>query len=90
MRQLAVHLVGVVLIQIENLLTRGSVQLGVLADMFVEALQIGETLLLRYDQHPRLDVVHLLQPHLVNLLRQKFGGGHAPDIELISCVAVGQ
>jgi hypothetical protein len=66
------------------------VQLGVLADVFIEALQIGETLLLRDDQHLRLDVGHLPQTHLVNMFRQKCGGGHPPDFKLIPRIALGQ
>ena len=78
------------LVQVENLLARSAVQLGVLADVLVEALQIGETLLLGDHQHLGVDIVHLLQAHLVDLLRLKPGGGHAPDGVLIAGIAVGQ
>ena len=42
LRQLGVHLVGVVLIEVENLLARCAVQFGVLANVVVEALQVAK------------------------------------------------
>ena len=78
------------LIEIEDLLARCAVELGVLADVFVEALQVGEALLLGDDQHLHVEFFHLLEAHLVNLLGREIRGGHLAHGELIASIAVGQ
>jgi hypothetical protein len=79
-----------VLIEVENLLARSAVELGVVANVLVESLQVGEALLLGNDQHLRVEIGNLLEPHLVNLLGLKIGGRHLADGELVAGVAVGQ
>ena len=64
-------------VEVEDLLARLGVQLGVLLDRGVQALEIAEAELLRDLQHLPLDARHLAQAELVDLLRGEVRGGRA-------------
>ena len=73
------------------MLARCAVQLGVLPNVFVEALEVGEALRLGDGQHLGVEFGHLLQAHLVDLLGRVARWSSADLIaELVARVAVGQ
>ncbi len=90
LRQLALHLLGVVLIEVENLLARFAVQVRIVADVVVEAGQILVAERLRELQHVGFNLGHLLHAHRVDLLRSQVGGGLLAHREAIAFGAVGQ
>src|SRR3974377_1194325 len=65
-------------------------QRGVLPDVRVERLEVGETLLAGELQHLALDLGDAFQPELMDLLCRTVRGRLLPHSEAISRVAVGQ
>ena len=90
MRQLAVHLVAIVRVQVKQLLTRLGVQFRILPDVFVERFQIAESLRPGDGQHLGFNFRDALQAKLVNLAGGEIGGGLVTDGEAIARLSVGQ
>jgi hypothetical protein len=80
-RQLAVHLVGVMLVKVQNLLARLAVKVGIFADVPVEALKIVIAEPLRELEHLRIDLANLLHPHFENLVSRQIGRGFLANVE---------
>ena len=89
MGQLGVHLVGVRLIEVEDLLAGFAVEMAVGKDVGVERFEIGETLLLGDSEHLLFDVGHLLQGPEHAVLRGGVGGGLDFDGVSIARITIG-
>ena len=89
-RQLLVHLVAILGVQIEQLLPRFRVQRRVLPNMCVERFQILEALSLGELEHVAFDLRHASQAQHVNLLRRELAGGLVFHRDLVTDFAVGQ
>ena len=84
-RQLQIHLVDVLLVEVENLLAGMHVDLGIGRERRTEAFEIFVAQLIDHLQHLGFDLFHLRLPDLVNFLRCEIGGGaffHAEGVEL--------
>ncbi len=90
LRQLRVHLLFVLLVGVDDVVTRLRAKVGVLLDGGVERLQITEALLLRDLQHLRLEARHLAQADVVDLVGREARGRAALRCRRVSPRALGE
>ncbi len=81
--EFGIHLIGVLPVEIQNLLPRMRVQFRIGGDCRIEALQILESQLLRHAQHSPFNFLHLRQADLVNLVRRQIRGRALFDSKVI-------
>src|ERR1700722_16384710 len=89
-RQLHIHLVDVLLVQIQNFFSRMDVYFGIRRQRGAEALQIRVAQIVDHLQHLGLNDPHLLQANLVNFFRRQVRRSHLFYVERVSRRAVRQ
>ena len=73
--QLRIHLVNILLIEVDNLLAGMRVDFGICRERGAKTLQVLVAELIDDFQHACFDFLHLSETDLVNFFRRKLGGG---------------